>query len=184
MSTKIKFIQISILLLAVFLTLVITPRISLKGHKNMTQTPISRNEVTTSEGYRLSVKLDKEEVKQGDTVFLSVKIQNVTKRILYLFDSYPEKDYKISIVSMRGSKPALTDLGKQLLNNAGDDFRRVRVKVLPGQDMHYKIEISKFYNLLPNNTYHITVNRQVFKIGTLDRFSDVSSNNVRLRVVR
>lgn len=187
MSTKIRLTMISALIVSGFSTMAMTSRVNLIGrHDDMAQRPASKDESVISEGFRLSVKLDKEEgeVKQGDAVFLSITIQNVTGGTLYLFDSHPEKDYKISIVNAQGDKPLLTDRGRQLLDNAGSDYRRVRVKVLSGQEMHYRIEISKFYNLLPDNTYYITVNRQVFKMGTLDQFADLSSNTLDFRVVR
>jgi hypothetical protein len=185
MSAKIRLTMISTLILAGFSTMAMTSRASLNGrHDDMAQRPDSKNESVISEGFRLSIKLDKEEVKQGDAVFLSVTIQNVTGGTLYLFDSHPEKDYKISIVDAQDNKPLLTDRGRQLLDRAGSDYRRVRVKVLPGQEMHYKIEISRFYDLLLDNTCYITVNRQVFKMGTLDQFADVSSNTVTLSIVR
>jgi hypothetical protein len=185
MSAKIRLTMISALILAGFSSMAMTSRAGLKGrHDDMAQRPDSKNESVISEGFRLSVKLDKEEVKQGGAVILSVTIQNVTGGTLYLFDSHPEKDYKISIVNAQGDKPLLTSRGRQLLDRAGSDYRRVRVRVLPGQEMHYKIEISRFYDLFLDNIYYLTVNRQVFKMGTMDQFADISSNTVKLSIVR
>ncbi|MCI0665423.1 MAG: hypothetical protein L0220_30555, partial [Acidobacteria bacterium] len=130
----------------------------------------------------LSARQDKPTDKLGAPILLSLSIHNVTNNLLYLVESYPEKDYKISILDVNGKTPSLTEWGEHLVRIAGDDYRRVVKKVAPGQTIHNKIDISKIYHLIPGDTYTITVKRQVFKMGRKDQFTDVLSNTVSVRV--
>src|SRR5215475_1754923 len=46
-----------------------------------------------SEGFQLSARLENTIVNLGEPIFLSLSIRNVTTDLLFLVDTYPEKDY-------------------------------------------------------------------------------------------
>lgn len=135
-----------------------------------------------SEGFRLSVLFEKKQFRRESSIMLHLTIKNVTKRDLYLVETYPADEYKLTVRNERGEDAALTQLGQLLKANEGNNFRVIGVKVRSNEEVRDNIEINKFYVMTAPGAYFITAKRTVRKLSG-NSWSEVVSNTVSVRAV-
>jgi hypothetical protein len=170
-----------ILAIAIMTTFTVSAGMKLSSNGSQASQIAAQQWGEVSEGFQLSASLAKDQITSGEPVLLKLSIRNTSEKALYLEEIGAEKEYKIDIRRESGEPVRLAERGQQMMDNEGNDFMVVGVKIEPGHEQHDSIEISKLHEMTARGTYLITVRRKVRK---LDRtgWTEVVSNTVRVKV--
>ena len=127
-------------------------------------------------GFRLSVAVDKEVFKSTEQVVLTLTLKNVTKKVLLLVDTRPERDFKVIIKNQNG-----TELHPKSTNSGMDDVRREVLKVKPGTTIRETLVLNNLYDLTTGGTYFVIVSRNVLKLRG-EGFDSVVGETTTIRI--
>jgi hypothetical protein len=135
-----------------------------------------------STGFRLSLVIKNNQVKLHEPVLIDFLIRNVTKTTLVLEETVPERQYDIVIKDWSGKLVALTERGRALQNNKGQDFRVLPLRVKPHAQNKDTIDVASLYDLAVPGVYQVSATRRVQKLNS-SLWTDVSSNTLTITVL-
>lgn len=133
------------------------------------------------EGFQLSARLEKQEVKFGEPVLLHLTLKNMTQDYLPLAHTIPHGEYKLDITIQEGKNPPLTKFGQSLQQKEAAGNSGSGLVLAPGQEQQEVVRVDQMYDLSVPGAYFITASRT---IGKPDHKSwgEVVSNTVTLIV--
>ena len=104
---------------------------------------------------------DTNTTKSGEPLTFILTIKNNSKSPIYFVDSFPEKDYKITVKNERGETAPLTEYGKKETDPYGPVWRNMVVRLELGKSLESKTRLDKIYDITPKGKYYISVNREI-----------------------
>ena len=150
-----------------------------KGSKQAAS--VSNAQKALLEGIQFSARLEKELASSAEPNLLRLSIKNVSKSVVLLAATYPERDYKFDVRNEKGESAPLTKAGEHLVNDTSV-YRSVRLKIKPGEEIQHNVAINRLYDMSAPGTYFITIKRKVF--GQEHKiFAEAVANIVKVRVV-
>jgi hypothetical protein len=152
------------------------------GSHNRSSINVWEKKMANSTGFRLSLMAKKSQVKVHEPGLIDFLIQNVTKKTLFLEETFPEREYEIEVKNLRGELVKLTKRGETLRNNKGADFRLLAIKVNAGEQHKDTIDVAGLYDLSVPGVYYVKASRKVQKLNS-DKWTDVESNTLTITVV-
>lgn len=143
---------------------------------------IREKKVANSTGFRLSLLAKKSQVKVHEPTDIDFLIQNVTKKTLFLEETFPEREYEIAVRNLRGELVKLTERGETLRNNKGQEYRVLPLRVNAGEQHKDTIDVAGLYDLSLPGVYYAKASRKIQKLNS-KLWTDVESNTVTITVV-
>jgi hypothetical protein len=106
----------------------------------------------------------------------------VTKKTLFLEETFPEREYEIAVRNLRGELVKLTERGETLRNNKGQEYRVLALRVNAGERHNDTIDVAGLYDLSVPGVYIVNASRRVQKVNS-NTWTDVESNTLKITVV-
>ena len=138
--------------------------------------------VANSTGFCLSLVIKQSQVKVHQPILVDFLIRNVTRKTLVLEETFPERQYEIVVKNSRGQIVELTERGRTLQNNKGQDYRVLPLKVNSGEEHKDTIDVASLYDLTVPGIYQVNATRRVPKLNS-SLWTEVSSNTLTITVV-
>ncbi len=133
-----------------------------------------------TEGFQLSLSMDKSVFTPREAILVTVSLKNITTGTRSLATTNPESDFNLSVEDKQGKKLPFTLYGKGM--NDGATFGRYSVELKGGEQVQYLLQIDRLYDLTLDGSYSIEVVRKVPNL-TGNNFSDVMSKKLNVRIV-
>jgi len=119
------------------------------------------------EGFVMSISLDENEVPSGESLFVTVRLKNVTGKSLRLEETRPEVDFKFAV-----EKRDMSFSEKRLFGEDVDELRYQRklrdaevspetLEVAPGEQLEYRFNLSRRFDMTTPGEYTIQAQREV-----------------------
>ena len=112
----------------------------------------------------------------GKTLYLAVRLKNVSNEKLNITDAYPESDFRIDLLDSKGKIAPLTLYGKNLRLTRLNQWANVRNTISPGESLKYELNLSRQFDLSVMGTYTVQASRRVPKMGGGRGVAVVKSN--------
>jgi hypothetical protein len=140
----------------------------------------TREQLANATGFRLTLRAKSPQIKT-EPVLVEFTIQNVAKRMLLLEDTFPERHYEIAVRNSQDQEVSLTERGRTLRANKGEDFRVVAVRLKPGEQKIDMIDVGSLFDLSAPGVYTVHATRRVKKLSSIE-WTHVESNKVKIQV--
>lgn len=147
--------------------------------------PKNRGEEThwgeSREGFSMTIILAKKEVDAGMPVFVTVSVKNVSTEDLRLVETNPKADFTFVIKDHEGKQVNELEYQKKL-HEYQEILRRKVAMVSAGQQVDYRFNLSRRFDMSLEGTYTVQAHRQVLKLkgqGTV-----LLSSNVETVIIR
>jgi len=172
-----QFISI---LLALFAT---WPLPALGGQKSRAHKKPKSNMADTTQisGVKLTADLNYEQLKEGETLLLTVSIKNNSKQAISYVDRSASADFKLDIRNERGIQVGLTKFGQNFFSSRAY-YRVVTTRLEPGQERQYVIEVNKLYDMAAKGDYSIVASRTV-QIPSRNSIVVTRSSAVKVKII-
>lgn len=142
---------------------------------------VSRTEKSSSTGFLLLARAEKDVIDPGETLNLSLSIKNVSNGVRFILQPIPTEQYRIVVQDERGEPVPLTEYGEKLIKNQEDHISRAFRGVKPGEELKDTIEVNKLYDMAKPGTYSITAWRIVYD-KTGHEIGSVRSNTIKVKI--
>jgi hypothetical protein len=136
---------------------------------------------------QLQFEVDPAGAKPGGQVFARLRLKNTSAKVVQLEDSFPDFDFRVTVVDASGREPATTERGESLLHKPFAPLSTKELDLQPGEEQQITIEITRLYQLAQPGTYYArAVRNGVWPEAAEDnkRFREVAySNPVEFKIV-
>lgn len=135
------------------------------------------------QGFQLAVQAEKSTVEAGEMVVLLITLKNTTKNTLDVYEHGTDKDFELEVKNAGGEVMPLTSHGR----DSKVKMKLNSMSVGPGQEIRYRLRLSRLVDMSVSGSYPITVKRWLPNpnFGDKDRRLDVEglvSNPVEVQI--
>ncbi len=111
----------------------------------------------------MSISLDQNEIDGGYPVFVTAKVKNVSEKLLLLVEDGSDVDFSFEIKDRAGKQVDDLQYQKRLREGPGV-YRSKVVTVSPGEQIEYKLNLSRRFDMSLDGTYTVQAYRSVLKL--------------------
>ena len=133
------------------------------------------------EKYFLSIKTEKEQYKPCESIYIDITLTNNSEKLLTIYETSNEKDYKVIVTDDKGKEINLTQYGENL-KELVIHHRMVVTKISTKESTRCRILINRLYDMTLSGEYVIKVKRSAENIDGTDLI-ELESNTIKLKVL-
>ena len=135
-------------------------------------------------GYEIDAQFENDEVQSAAPVVLIISIKNNSQSGMSYIETDSELVFDINVKNAKGESMPLTRYGKRIMQPEAEPtvFRRILVKLKPGEKSLYKILVNRIYDMSVPDSYSVTAKRRFLPEGESKLSEEVSSQAVVIKV--
>ena len=136
---------------------------------------------TPTEGLAISLSVPEPVYRLGEPVVIDITLKNVATTPVPVVIRSVWYDYSLSVRDEDRAELAPTPYATQRIEAAAEGRRATR-DLGPGDMLADDCELSKAFDMTRPGSYTIVATRETYKLGTLDQYATVTSNELTVTV--
>jgi len=136
---------------------------------------------TPTEGLAISISVPKPVYSPGAPIAMGIALRNVSTTPVPIVVRSVWYDYSLSVRDKDRAELTPTPYATQRIEAAAEGRRATR-DLGPGQVLVEECELSKAFDMTRPGSYTVVATRETYKLGTLDQYATVTSNELTVTV--